>query len=95
MSAVAALAAPTPGVAGTTAAQATEHRETEAAAPATDGWRPEFEFSSHEAFVSYLNSAEGRQPLREEGLAQARSPPCTPATTSSPTASWTNRRRRP
>ncbi|MFF7859299.1 hypothetical protein [Streptomyces sp. NPDC007904] len=73
MSAVAALAALTLGVAGTTAAQATEHRETAAAAPvtATDDWGPEFEFSSHEAFVSYLDSAEGQQLLREEGLTQA------------------------
>lgn len=71
MSAVAALAVLTLGVAGTTAVQATEHRETAAAAPATEIWGPEFEFSSHEAFVSYLDSAEGQQLLREEGLTQA------------------------
>jgi hypothetical protein len=71
MSAVAALAALTLGVAGTTAAQATEQRERAAAASVTDDWGPEFEFSSHEAFVSYLDSAEGQQLLREEGLTQA------------------------
>lgn len=71
MSAVAALAALTLGVAGTTAAQATEQRVTAVAATPTDDWGPEFEFSSHEAFVSYLDSAEGQQLLREEGLTQA------------------------
>ncbi|CAL9672363.1 hypothetical protein SUDANB176_07496 (plasmid) [Streptomyces sp. enrichment culture] len=37
----------------------------------TDDWGPEFEFSSHEAFVTYLDSAEGQQLLREEGLTRA------------------------
>ncbi|MYS88989.1 MULTISPECIES: hypothetical protein [Streptomyces] len=72
MSAVAALAALTLGAAGTTAAQATEQRRTAAAASVTpEEFDPEFEFSSHEAFVSYLDSAEGQQLLREEGLTQA------------------------
>ncbi|WP_060893878.1 hypothetical protein [Streptomyces europaeiscabiei] len=42
-----------------------------AAAAIVPDVEPEFEFSSHEAFVSYLDSAEGQQPLREEGLSKA------------------------
>ncbi|MFK4071863.1 hypothetical protein [Streptomyces sp. NPDC029674] len=71
MSAVTAIAALTLGVAGTTAAQAHEQRETTAATSVTEDWGPEFELSSHEAFVSYLDSPEGQQLLREEGLTQA------------------------
>jgi hypothetical protein len=74
MSAVTALAALTLGVAGTTAAQAHEQREMAAssstASSVAPDFDPEFEFSSHEAFVSYLDSAEGQQLLREEGLTQ-------------------------
>ncbi|MFI9822307.1 hypothetical protein ACIHFC_17835 [Streptomyces sp. NPDC052013] len=68
MGAIAALAALTLGVTGTTAAQATTHRETAAAASAAPEVDPAFEFSSPEAWESYLDTPEGKELLKEEGL---------------------------
>ncbi|MEV8594557.1 hypothetical protein [Streptomyces sp. NPDC052012] len=68
MGAIAALAALTLGVTGTTAAQATTHRETAAAASATPEFDAAFEFSSPEAWESYLDTPEGKELLKEEGL---------------------------
>ncbi|MEU6681588.1 hypothetical protein [Streptomyces sp. NPDC046832] len=68
MGAISALAALTLGVTGTTAAQATTHRETTAAASVAEEFDPAFELSSPEAWSDYLDTPEGQELLKEEGL---------------------------
>ncbi|MDR3082514.1 MAG: hypothetical protein LBV60_16585 [Streptomyces sp.] len=62
------MAALTLGVAGTTAQAATE---TTRSAPVASTMTPSAQAASHQAFVRYLDSAEGRQVLNESGLSKA------------------------
>ncbi|MFD8151280.1 hypothetical protein ACFY3O_01165 [Streptomyces sp. NPDC001046] len=68
MGAISALAALTLGVTGTTAAQATTHRETAPATSVAEDIDPAFDLSTPGAWADYLDTPEGQELLKEEGL---------------------------